>query len=73
MTSEVETLQQFGARIRSMSDGTILVQQTVKSGPSRNDRFVIDQSAGKREKFVDADDDEALVQAVRDALAGRLP
>ncbi len=65
--------QRFGARISRMNDGTILVQQTIKSGPNQNDRYVIDDNDGKRERFVSATEDDAAVgRAVCDAVAGQL-
>jgi hypothetical protein len=55
-----------------MADGTILVQQTIKSGPAQNDRYVIDRPLERLERFVDSNDDAAIANAIRDAVAGRL-
>ena len=61
----------WGARVYPpYNDGTILVKQTV-----RKDReFVIDkdEKGRHRERHVDLRDDAALLQAIRDALQGRL-
>jgi len=45
----------------------ILVKQTVQAPQGR---YVIDE---QRERHVNVDDDAAIAQAIRDALAGDLP
>jgi hypothetical protein len=64
--------QRFGARVVRMADGTILIQQTVKSGPAQNDRYVIDRPLERLERFVDSNVGAAIVNAIRDAVAGQL-
>jgi hypothetical protein len=66
------TWRRFGARVVGMQDGTILVQQTVKSGPAQNDRYVIDRPQDRLERFVDESDDFAIAATIRDALRGQL-
>ncbi len=46
--------------------------QTIKSGPAQNAPYVIERrdDGGNKERFVNWDDDAALVQAIRDALNG---
>jgi hypothetical protein len=75
MTENLEAIEEnateprYGARVFQHSDGVILVKQTVKRGTRQNDPYTIDE---QRERFVNPDDDIALAQAVRAALAGEL-
>ena len=46
------------------------MKQTVKSGPNSADEYVI---GGHRERHVDLNDDAAVANAIREALAGQLP
>ncbi|MXY60411.1 MAG: hypothetical protein F4Y96_08315 [Chloroflexi bacterium] len=68
--------QRHGARVSLLFDGqkVIYVAQTVKSGPAQNAPYVIElrEDGRNRERFVNWDDDAALVQAIRDALNGEL-
>ncbi len=66
--------QPRGARINLLVDGqrVIYVAQTIKTGPAQNAPYVIERrdDGGNKERFVNWDDDAALVQAIRDALNG---
>ncbi len=66
---EKEKTKKFGARVYQLKGGVILVKQTVKSGAGYTDDYVVD---GQKERHVNPDDDAALAQAIRDALAGNL-
>ena len=66
----------YGVRVSSLGGGEkILIKQTsrevIKGG---NNRHTIDHDADGKEIFrhVDRKDDQAVAQAVRDALRGRL-
>ena len=68
--------QRHGARVNLLvgPPRVIYVAQTIKSGTEQNAPYVIerrDDGRGK-ERFVNWDDDAALLQAVRDALNGKL-
>ena len=62
----------FGVRITRVYPETVFVYQTVSRQP-RN-RYVVDRDAdnAQRVRSVNIDNDEALLQAIRDALAGEL-
>lgn len=68
MTSQ----KKFGARVYLMDTDNILVMQTVKRGTADNSPYVIDQKTKSGERFLDATDDKAIADAIRDAIAGRL-
>ena len=74
MTSSQEKRKgKFGARVFLMDTDVACVFQTVKSGRGYTDRYIVDQKpTGKGERFVDLMDDEALANAVRNALQGKL-
>lgn len=67
---EVISSAKHGARVYLLPNGTGLVKQTVKSGPNQNADYVIDK---QRERHVDLSDDAEVANAIRDALAGKLP
>ena len=52
----------------------IYVAQTIQSGTEQNASYVIERrdDGRNRERFVNWDDDAALLQAIRDALNGEL-
>jgi hypothetical protein len=56
-----------GARVYRLDTHRILVKQTVQT---LQGRYVIDE---QRERHVNLDNDAAIAQAIRDALAGELP
>lgn len=64
-----EQTQKYGARVYLMSDGVILVKQTVKRGAGQNDPYVIDEH---REAHVEPGDDAGLGRTIRYALDGKL-
>lgn len=68
--------QRHGARVNMPFDGhkAVYVAQTIKSGTERNAPYVIErrEDGRNKERFVDYDDDAALVKAIRDALNGEL-
>ncbi len=59
----------YGVRIFKVSESTLLIKQTIKSGSRPNDAYVID---GQKERHVNIDDDSAIASAVRDGIAGKL-
>lgn len=61
--------QPYGARVRLMEDGAVLVSQTVRRDDGAGARYVVERP---REKRVDPSDDAELGAAVRAALEGRL-
>ncbi len=68
-TTEESIKAKFGARVYLTSEDTLLIKQTIKSGPSTNADYVIDR---QREKFVGLDEDAEIGKAIREALAGKL-
>jgi len=69
MTISQNNVPKYGVRIYKVSDNTLLVKQTIKSGRRQNETYVIDE---QKERHVDIDDDEAIANAVRDGIAGKL-
>ena len=67
-------IQRRGARLNWLGDEVIYVAQTVKSGTAQNAPYVIErnESGKQKETFVNSKDDAALLNAIRDALNGRL-
>lgn len=59
----------YGVRVFKVSEATLLIKQTIKSGKGKTDEYVID---GQKERHVKIDDDSAIADAVRDGVAGRL-
>jgi hypothetical protein len=59
----------YGVRVYKLSEDTLLIKQTVKSGSRTNDAYVIDE---QKELHVSIEDDAAIANAVRDGVAGRL-
>ena len=60
----------YGARVSLLDDKTAIVKQTIKrEGSAQNDPYVIDEH---KEAMVSLDDDQAIADAVRGALAGTL-
>ena len=65
-----------GARINLLfgTPRVIYVAQTIKSGTERTAPYVIERcdDGRNKERFVNWEDDAALLQAIRDALNGEL-
>lgn len=72
MNNEIETTSEdkYGARVYALANGRITVKQTIKSVAKKAGEFVIDED---RERQVDLNDDIAIADAIRAALAGKLP
>ncbi len=62
----------FGARVYLMDDKTILVYQTLKRGTAQNAPYVV-YPRTQQGVFVDITDDEAIADAIRAAVNGKLP
>jgi len=69
MTEYRQEERKYGARVFKVSENTLLIKQTVKSGGGQNDPYVINEH---REKHVNLSDDSAIAAAIRDAIEGRL-
>ena len=63
-----------GARIYGLNTGTVLIKQTIKSGPKYTDEYVVDTrpDGSHIEEHVDWDDDARIASALRRALQGTL-
>ena len=65
--------RRYGARVNWLEKNkTLVVLQTIKSGPQPNAEYVIDDS-DKWIPNIRVDDDRAIANAVRQALRGQIP
>lgn len=69
MTDSKKNKPRYGVRVFKVSEDTLIIKQTIKSGSRPTDHYVID---GQKECHVSIDDDSAIADAIRNGVAGKL-